>query len=76
MILYKCWYCGIWKSKEYLENNNLDNRIIILDKDTSTVSLAAKALGIDDDMIAKTLSFYLDDKPILVVLSGNSRIDI
>ena len=64
------------KTKEYLENNNLDNRIIILDKDTSTVSLAAQSLGIDDDMIAKTLSFYLDDKPILVVLSGNSRIDI
>ena len=64
------------KAKEYLENNNLDNRIIILDKDTSTVSLAAQSLGIDDDMIAKTLSFYLDDKPILVVLSGNSRIDI
>lgn len=63
------------KAKEYLEKNNLGDRVIILDKDTSTVSLAAQALGIDDDMIAKTLSFYIDNKPILIVLSGNSRID-
>lgn len=42
---------------------------------SATVSEAARAIGCKEDEIAKTLSFLVDDKPILIVASGNARID-
>ena len=63
------------RAKKYLKEYNMDNRIIEVNESTATVELAAKALGTEEDRIAKTLSFWVDDKPILIVLSGNSKID-
>lgn len=42
---------------------------------TATVALAAAAHGIEPDRIAKTLSLWLDGEPILIVMSGESRLD-
>ena len=42
---------------------------------TATVALAAEAHGIEPDRIAKTLSLRLDGEPILIVMSGESRLD-
>ena len=42
---------------------------------TATVALAAAAHGIEPDRIAKTLSLRLDGEPILIVMSGESRLD-
>ncbi len=61
--------------KDYLKKYDMDKRIIEVNESTATVELAAKALGTEEDRIAKTLSFWVDDKPILIVLSGNSKID-
>ncbi len=42
---------------------------------TATVALAAQAHGVEPDCIAKTLSLRLRDEVILVVMSGESRLD-
>ena len=42
---------------------------------TATVALAAAAHGIEPDRIAKTLSLRLEGEPILIVMSGESRLD-
>ena len=42
---------------------------------TATVALAAAAHGVEPDRIAKTLSLRLNDEPILIVMSGESRLD-
>ncbi len=42
---------------------------------TATVALAAEAHGIEPDRIAKTLSLRLNGEPILIVMSGESRLD-
>jgi prolyl-tRNA editing enzyme YbaK/EbsC (Cys-tRNA(Pro) deacylase) len=42
---------------------------------TATVALAAAAHGIEPDRIAKTLSLRLGGEPILIVMSGESRLD-
>ena len=42
---------------------------------SATVELAAQALGVEAQRIAKTLSFMVDGKPILVVAAGDARID-
>ncbi len=61
--------------KNYFSLHNMEQRIIILEKSTATVDEAAEAHNVDPDQIGKTLSFKLQDKTILIVVSGRSRID-
>jgi len=61
--------------KEYLKQYNMDNKIITLPNSTATVVLAAQALGCEEARIAKTLSFELTDKCILIVAAGDTKID-
>ena len=53
----------------------MEGRVIELSESSATVELAAKALGTEPDRIAKSLSFLLDDEAIVIVVSGESRID-
>ena len=46
-------------AKKHLEENNLDDRIIEFNTSTATVALAAKALGVSDGEIAKSMSFIV-----------------
>ena len=64
------------KAKQHLEKYGLADRIIVPEHSSATVEEAAEALGCKPGMIAKTLSFLLeDDKPILVLVEGTARID-
>ena len=51
------------------------DRIRELDHSSATVALAAEALGTEPCRIAKTLSFLVDGRPILIVAAGDARID-
>ena len=61
--------------KEFFAQYKMDHRIMVLDTSTATVEEAAKAHEVDPDQIAKTLSFKIDDKPVLIVVAGKARID-
>ncbi|WP_459129752.1 YbaK/EbsC family protein [Guggenheimella bovis] len=63
------------KAKAFLETFGLAERIILKEESTATVPEAARALGVENDRIAKTLSFRKDDSAMLIVMSGESRID-
>ncbi|HBA37753.1 MAG TPA: EBSC protein [Firmicutes bacterium] len=63
------------KVKEHLSHFGLEDNIIELEKSSATVKEAALALGTEEAQIAKTLSFYVDNKPILIVLKGDAKID-
>ena len=39
------------------------------------MAAAAEALGCDEAMIAKTLSFLQDEQPVLILADGTARID-
>lgn len=60
--------------KKFFKKNNIDIDIKIL-KDTSTVEKAANALGVSPGEIAKSMLFKLKDKYIMVILSGEKKID-
>ena len=60
---------------EYFKKWDMDDRIIEFDDSCATVELAAKAIGCAEERIAKTLSFNIDNKTILIVVAGDARVD-
>lgn len=66
---------AINKVIDYFKKFDMDKRILIFDESSATVSEAAKRLNCDEDLIAKTLSFKINEEVILIVLSGNTKID-
>lgn len=61
--------------KEYFRKYNLENRIKEFDVSSATVELAAKALNTEGKRIAKTMAFMVNDNAILIVTSGDMKID-
>ena len=66
---------SIEKVKAYFEAKGMLDRVMEFDVSSATVDLAAEALGVDGSRIAKTLSFLVKEKPVLVVTAGDARID-
>ena len=63
------------KAKEYLKQYGLENKIMEFPVSSATVEEAAKAVNCKEEEIAKTLSFIVEDKPILIVVAGDKKID-
>jgi prolyl-tRNA editing enzyme YbaK/EbsC (Cys-tRNA(Pro) deacylase) len=63
------------KVQAYFAQYGLADRCINLEKSSATVAEAAAALGTEEGRIAKTMSFLLDGKPLIVVVAGDARID-
>lgn len=66
---------SIDKVRNYFKKFNIENNIIELNTSTATVKEAAESLGTEECRIAKTLSFIVEDKPILIVVAGDAKID-
>ena len=66
---------AIDKVKEYFKTYGTENRIQEFEVSSATVALAAQALGCDEARIAKTLSFHVGDKVVLIVAAGDAKID-
>ena len=63
------------KAKEYLTKYGLENKIMEFDVSSATVKEAAKAINCKEEKIVKTLSFIVNDIPILIAVAGDSKID-
>lgn len=61
--------------REYLKQYGKDKEIIEFNESSATVSEAAHAIGCGEADIAKTLSYIVDGKPILIVMAGDKRCD-
>lgn len=66
---------SVENAKRHLAAFGFDERVQEFDTSSATVELAAQAVGTEPARIAKTLSFLVDGKPILVVAAGDARID-
>ncbi len=66
---------SIDRVRGYFRDNNIPEEIREFSVSSATVELAAQALGVAGQLIAKTLSFYLDDSAILILAAGDARID-
>ena len=65
---------SIEKVRAYLEERQLAGRIQEFDVSSATVELAAQALHVDGQRIAKTLSFHVGDRVALIVAAGDAKI--
>ncbi len=65
---------SIEKVRSYFEPLGIANRILEFEVSSATVALAAQALGCKEERIAKSLSFLVEGKPILIVCAGDARI--
>ena len=61
--------------KNYFASLNLESRVKILTESSATVEEAAQALGCLPENIAKTMSFSLEDRSILVVMAVDRKVD-
>ena len=59
---------AIDKVKEYFKQFGIDHKIREFEVSSATVELAAQALGCEGKRIAKSLSFLVDDKAILIIV--------
>ncbi|MBD5417524.1 MAG: YbaK/EbsC family protein [Desulfovibrio sp.] len=66
---------SIERVKAYFKQHGMAERVQEFPVSSATVELAARALGCEPCRIAKTLSFMVEGKPLLVVTAGDARID-
>lgn len=66
---------AIEKVREYFKSYGMEERIQEFEVSSATVELAAEALHCEPCRIAKTLSFMVNDRPILIVAAGDAKID-
>lgn len=66
---------SIEKVRAFLEPFGLAGRIMEFPVSSATVAMAARALNCEEREIAKSLTFCVNEQPILIVVAGDARID-
>lgn len=66
---------SVEKVKTYFKQFGMEDRVQEFQVSSATVELAAAALGCEPCLIAKTLSFMVENKPILIVAAGDAKVD-
>ena len=66
---------SIETARAFLAERGIEERVLEFSVSSATVELAALALGVPGERIAKTLSFKKDDGCVLVIAAGDARVD-
>ena len=66
---------SIERVRSYFEGFGIADKILEFDVSSATVELAAQALNCEGCRIAKTLSFHVKERIVLVVAAGDAKID-
>ena len=61
--------------RSFFTERGLEDPVFSLDESGATVELASKSMGVEPDLIAKTLAFKVKDENILIVTRGDYKID-
>lgn len=63
------------RAKKHLEKYGFENKIEVFEISSATVKEAAKALNCQEGEIAKSITFLVNEKPILIVAAGDAKIN-
>ena len=61
--------------RAFFEGRGLRKEIRSFEESTHNSELAAQSLGVEVGQIAKTILLIVDDSPVIVVISGDRRVD-
>ena len=65
---------AIEKVREFFAQYDMADRVREFPVSSATVALAAQALGCEEKRIAKSLAFWVDEKPVLVIAAGDAKV--
>ena len=66
---------AIERVRAFFKERGMEDKILEFEVSSATVELAAQALNCEPCRIAKTLSFMVQNAPILIVAAGDAKID-
>ena len=66
---------GLEEARRYLDSKGYGDRIRTFDVSSATVELAALAVGTEPERIAKSLTFMVEDKPVMILCAGDAKIN-
>jgi len=62
-------------AKQHIEAKGFGDRIMVFEQSSATVELAAQAVGTEGARIAKSLTFKVDEKPLMILFAGDAKVD-
>lgn len=65
---------GLEEAKRYLDEKGYGERVMTFDVSSATVELAALAVGTEPQRIAKSLTFMVEDQPVMILCAGDAKI--
>lgn len=66
---------SVERVREYFRKFGIEDRILEFETSSATVELAAQAVSCEPARIGKTLSFKVEEQPILILTAGDAKID-
>lgn len=66
---------GFDEARAHLGKYGLEENIHLTEESSATVELAAKALGTEPARIAKSLTFLVGEKAVMILAAGDTKID-
>lgn len=66
---------GVELVKRFFEEKRIDKKIVFFDKSTENSLKASETLGVAQGQIAKSILFLVDGLPLLIVISGDKKVD-
>lgn len=61
--------------KSYFGKLGMESKVREFDVSSATVALAAEAIGCEPARIAKSMSFKIGEKAVIIVMAGDARVD-
>ena len=62
-------------ARKYLEDRGYGDRVMVFDVSSATVELAAKAVGTEPERICKSLTFMVNDAPVMILCAGDAKVN-
>jgi len=66
---------GVELVKAHFEDMGIKKEIFSFNNSTENASKAAQTLGVELGQIAKSILFFTDERPVLIVISGDKKVD-
>lgn len=66
---------SVERVKAYLREKNFEDHLMFHKESIDTVEHAAQQIGCSEAQIAKTLSFIVNDEPVIIVMAGDGRVN-